>query len=34
MISMYLHRLIFGFLANALHFGADNITKLIISRPV
>jgi hypothetical protein len=29
-IGLYLHRLISGFMANTLHFGTDNITKVMI----
>ena len=30
-ISIYIHRLMSGFLANTFHFGTDNITKMMIS---
>ena len=31
---MYLHRLIYGFLANTLHVGVDTFTKLMTSGPI
>jgi len=32
--SIYLHRIISGFLVNTLHFGTDSITQAMISRSV
>jgi hypothetical protein len=33
-LSIYLHRLIFGFQATHCIFGTDNTTKMIISGPI